>query len=191
VNRSRPRLRCSGCPAALEGLATRTGSQSPRESLSDSEAVASSPGLNIRGRGNERRTGFKAICHWQTADDSEMCGSWHSSWPDSELGRVGVSLEETGPERDILGIEQRTVVQCGPAGGPATRTRSQGPRLRDSESEAAASSSLGLNTVTGIQVPTSGLTRRRSNLNEHCPQRPVRFGGKTGDLDEVSVAKGD
>jgi hypothetical protein len=108
-----------------------------------------------------------------------------------------VSLEETGPDSkrdsDILGIEQRTVVQRGPAGGPATRTRSQGPRLRDSESEAAASSSLrlGLNrdTVTGIQVPTSGLTR--SNLNEHCPQRPVWSGGKTGDLDEVSVAKGE
>jgi hypothetical protein len=44
--------------------------------------------------------------------------------------------------------ELSTVVQCGPVGGPATRTRSQSPR----EGEAGASS-LGLN-ILGIEQQT-------------------------------------
>jgi hypothetical protein len=91
----------------------------------ESEAGASSPGRNIPG--NEQRTGFQAI--WQTAGYSER---------DSWLGDSEVRASRPG--RNILGIEHRTVVQCCPAGGRATRTRSQSSR----ESEAGASS-LGKN----------------------------------------------
>jgi hypothetical protein len=57
-------------------------------------------------------------------------------------------IRESRQGRNILGIEQHTVVQRGPVGRPATRTNSQSPR----ESEAGASS-LGRN-ILGIEQRT-------------------------------------
>jgi hypothetical protein len=88
-------------------------------------------------------------------------------------GTHGPKESEAGasrPGRNILGIEQRTVVQRGPAGGPATRTRSQSRR----ESEAGASSQ-GRN-ILGIEQRTVVL---------------MLVSRRTSDSDEVSESKGE
>ena len=73
---------------------------------------------------------------------------------DSEVG-------ESRPGWNILGIEQRTVVQRGPAGGPATRTRSQS----QSKSEAGASS-LGKNIPGNEQRTGFEVIRRMAGDSE-------------------------
>jgi hypothetical protein len=109
-------------------------------------------GLRVEGRVRPARL---VRAGTSLATSREQAARRSGKLPVTRRGTHGPKDSEVGasrPGRNILGIEQRTVVQRGPAGGRVTWTRSQSQR----ESVAGASS-LGKNIPgneqrTGLEV---------------------------------------
>ncbi len=123
------------------GRLVRAGTSSGLNSVQWSSAVRREDerlgrGLRVEWR---VRLGRLVLARLSLAMSREQASSRSGEWPATRRETHGPKESEAGassPCRNILGIEQRTVVQRGPAGGQATGTRSQS-RM---ESEAGASS---------------------------------------------------